>query len=169
MKQTTFLTRRAFIKNSSLASGGLILGFASLSGCKPKNEWFSLGKELPEEWFKINSYLKIGENGLVTIMSPNPEAGQNVKTSMPMIIADELDVDWNRVIVEQASLDTDAYSFQFIGGSNAIRRGWHGLRLAGATARLMLKEAAAELWNVSVGEITTKAGYLYHDLTNKKI
>ncbi len=165
----TKIGRRAFIKNTSLASGGLILGFSILNACKSK-EGIELGaQELPNEWFKINSYLKIGENGLVTIMSPNPEAGQNVKTSMPMIIADELDVDWNRVIVEQASLDTDAYSFQFIGGSNAIRRGWHGLRLAGATARLMLKEAAAELWNVSVGEITTKAGYLYHDLTNKKI
>jgi len=169
MKQTTFLTRRAFIKNSSLASGGLILGFASLSGCKPKNEWFSLGKELPEEWFNINSYLKIGENGLVTILSPNPEAGQNVKTSMPMIIAEELDVDWKNVLVEQAPLDTAAFSFQFIGGSQAIRRGWSGLRLAGATARMMLLEAAATLWNVPVSELSTQQGMLIHKISNRSI
>ena len=66
--------------------------------------------------------LKIVENGVITIMSPNPEGGQNVKTSMPMIVAEELDVDWKNVIVEQAPLNTDAYTRQFIGGSQAIRQ-----------------------------------------------
>ncbi len=61
---------------------------------------------MPEDWSEINGYLKIGENGVVTIMSPNPEIGQNVKTSMPMIVADELDIDWKNVIVEQAPLNT---------------------------------------------------------------
>ena len=105
---------------------------------------------MPDEWFEINAFLKIGENGVVTIMSPNPEGGQNVKTSMPMIVAEELDVDWKRVLVEQAPLDTDRYTRQFIGGSQAIRRGWQSLRLAGATARQMLREAAAEAWEVPV-------------------
>ena len=63
--------------------------------------------EMPKEWFEINGYLKIGDNGLVTIMSPNPEIGQNVKTSMPMIVADELEIDWDQVIVEQAPLNTN--------------------------------------------------------------
>ncbi len=120
---------------------------------------------MPDEWFEINGYLKIGDNGLVTIMSPNPEGGQNVKTSMPMLVADELDVTWKDVIVEQAPLNTDAFSFQFIGGSQAIRRGWPGLRLAGASARHMLKMAAADTWQVPVDEIKTSGGMLTHQVS----
>src|SRR5690606_24128736 len=97
------------------------LGFSWLNACRPH---VSGVKGLPDEWFQINGYLKIGENGLVTIMAPNPEGGQGVKTSLPMIVADELDVDWKNVLVEQAPLNTDAFSFQFLGGSQSIRRGW---------------------------------------------
>ena len=84
-----------------------------------------------------------------------------------MIVADELDVDWKNVIVEQAPLNTDAFSFQFIGGSQAIRRGWPGLRMAGASARQMLREAAAQAWQVPVEEITTVAGVLHHEESGK--
>jgi len=126
-------------------------------------------KEMPEEWFEINGYLKIGDNGMVTIMSPNPEGGQGVKTSMPMIVADELDADWNDVIVEQAPLNTELYTRQFIGGSQAIRQGWTGLRMAGASARQMLKEAAALAWAVPVAEITTAGGILHHQASNKSV
>ena len=163
----THLGRRAFIKNTSLASGGLVLGFSLFNSCKPKpGDQVALG-QMPKEWFKLNGYLKIGDNGLVTIMSPNPEGGQNVKTSMPMIVAEELDIDWKDVIVEQASLDTDAFTRQFIGGSQAIRQGWESLRMAGATARQMLREAAAQAWQVTVAEITTKAGVLQHESSGK--
>ena len=165
----TKIGRRAFIKNTSLAGGGLVLGFSFLNSCKPGQAEEMAVKEMPEEWFEINSFLKIGENGLVTIMSPNPEGGQNVKTSMPMIVADELDVDWKDVIVEQAPLNTDAFSFQFIGGSQAIRRGWPGLRMAGASARQMLREAAAKAWQVPVEEITTVAGVLHHEASDKSL
>ncbi len=119
--------------------------------------------QLSEEWFSINGYLKIANNGQVTIMSPNPEGGQNVKTSMPMIVAEELDVDWNTVTVEQAPLNTELYNRQFIGGSQAIRTSWENLRMAGASARYMLTAAAAELWNVPQKEITTNAGILTHE------
>ncbi len=142
----TKIGRRAFIKNSSLAGGGLVLGFSILNSCTPEKSKTMAVNDMPDEWFEMNAYLKIGENGVVTIVSPNPEGGQNVKTSMPMIIADELDVDWQKVVVEQAPLNTDAFSFQFIGGSQAIRRGWPGLRLAGASARQMLINGAASVW-----------------------
>ena len=165
----TKIGRRAFIINTSLASGGLVLGFSFLNSCKPGQAEEMVVKEMPKEWFEINSFLKIGENGLVTIMSPNPEGGQNVKTSMPMIVADELDVDWKDVIVEQAPLNTDAFSFQFIGGSQAIRRGWPGLRMAGASARQMLREAAAKAWQVPEEEITTVAGVLHHEASGKSL
>lgn len=121
----------------------------------------------PDEVTELNGYLKISADGVVTIMSPNPEGGQNVKTSMPMIVAEELDVDWKSVIIEQASLNTSLYTRQFIGGSQAIRQGWKNLRTAGATARQMLREAAAQSWSVPMEEITTANGTLYHKKTDK--
>ncbi len=162
----TKIDRRSFIKSSVLAGGGLLIGFSWLaSACAtdaPK------GLTMPDEWFEINGFLKIGENGVVTIMSPNPEIGQNVKTSMPMIVAEELDVDWANVIVEQAPLNTTIFSRQIAGGSQAIRQSWPGLRMAGATARMMLMEAAAKKWDVPVDEITTDAGILYHKNSGKE-
>lgn len=118
--------------------------------------------EMPKEWFQINGFLKIGENGVVTLMSPNPEIGQNVKTSMPMIVAEELDADWDKVIVEQAPLDTAIFTRQLAGGSQAIRQGWQGLRMAGASARHMLRQAAAQQWGVPLEEIETSKGELRH-------
>lgn len=156
--------RRSFIKTSALAGGGMMVGFSWLASCKPTPEQLLT---MPKEWFKINGFLKIGENGVVTIMSPNPEIGQNVKTSMPMIVAEELDVDWKYVIVEQAPLDTSIFTRQLAGGSQAIRHGWEGLRMAGATARHMLKEAAAKAWGVPVSEITTEASMIHHKNSGK--
>lgn len=157
----TSINRRSFIKTSALAGGGLMVGFSWLAGCKPgvKEELL----QMPDEWFDINGFLKIGDNGVVTIMAPNPEFGQGVKTSMPMIVADELDVDWKNVIVEQAPFNTDIYTRQMAGGSQSIRQGWQGLRMAGASARYMLKQAAAKAWGVPAGEITTSGGVLKHE------
>jgi isoquinoline 1-oxidoreductase beta subunit len=147
------------LKASALAGGGMMLGFNWLAGCAPESP---APKGLPEAWHDINAFLKIGDNGLVTIMSPNPEIGQNVKTSMPMIVAEELDVNWRDVVVEQAPLNTDKYTRQVAGGSQSIRQGWQGLRTAGATARRMLMEAAARRWDVPVDEVTTEAGTIRH-------
>ena len=161
----TSYNRRSFLKTSTLTGGGMLLGFSWLASCQTQEA--EDGLTMPEQWFDINAYLKIGENGVVTIMSPNPEGGQNVKTSMPMIIAEELDVDWKKVIVEQAPLDTDSFTRQFIGGSQAIRRSWQSLRMAGASARYLLREAAAQAWQVPVEEITTEAGVLSHKKSGK--
>ena len=156
----TKIGRRAFIRNTGLASGGLVIGFSWLASCKMTPEQVN---SLPDEWFDLNGFLKVGDNGMVTIMSPNPEIGQNVKTSMPMIVAEELDTAWKNVIVEQAPLNTDIFTRQLAGGSQSIRQGWESLRMAGATARHMLKEAAAQAWGVSADEITTKDGVLTHE------
>ena len=160
----TKIGRRAFIRNAGLASGGLVIGFNWLASCKMTPEQVN---SLPKEWFELNGFLKVGDNGLVTIMSPNPEIGQNVKTSMPMIVAEELDVAWKNVIVEQAPLNTAIFTRQLAGGSQSIRQGWEGLRMAGATARYMLKEAAAQAWGVPANEITTKDGTLTHEASGK--
>jgi len=153
----TKVNRRSFIKVSSLSTGGMLLGFSWLASCKPEKV-----ANLPKEWFDINGFLKIADNGLVTIMSPNPEIGQNVKTSMPMIVAEELDVNWKQVKVEQAGLDLQKYTRQLAGGSQSIRQGWESLRMAGATARRMLLEAAAKQWNVPVSELSTADGMVMH-------
>lgn len=161
----TTIDRRSFLKVSALAGGGMMLSFSWLAGCKPSAEE---ALAMPEEWFELNSYIKIGDNGVVTLMSPNPEFGSNVKTSMPMILADELDVDWKNVIAEQADFFPERFERQFTGGSQGIRQGWKPLRTAGATARRMLVDAAAQTWNVPANEITTAAGTLYHKPSDKK-
>jgi len=132
-----------------------------------------LGKALPEEALlpaeaiQLNSYIKVASDGAITLMSANPEFGSNVKTSMPMILADELGVDWNKITVEQADFYPERFQRQFTGGSQGIRQGWKPLRTAGATARQMLISAAAKTWNVPESEITTEAGILYHRASNK--
>jgi len=157
--------RRSFIQKSSLVGGGLMLGFPWLASCEMST---AKVKALPKEWFELNGFLKIGDNGLITIMSPNPEIGQNIKTSMPMIVAEELDALWDDVIVEQAPLNTALFRRQLAGGSQSIRQGWESLRMAGATARHMLREAAAKTWGVDISEVTTEAGILLHQATGKK-
>ncbi|MEL6133701.1 MAG: molybdopterin cofactor-binding domain-containing protein, partial [Bacteroidota bacterium] len=159
--------RRSFLKASALAGGGMMLGFNWLASCTPVSKELPL--QMPEEWFNINAFLKIGDNGIVTILSPNPEIGQNVKTSMPMIVAEELDVDWKHVIVEQAGLDTQNFRRQIAGGSQSIRKGWQSLRRAGATARAMLLEAAAKQWEVPVTELTTEKGTIQHAKSGQSI
>lgn len=150
--------RRSFLKVSAAASGGMVLGFNWLVGCRPDVE---IMKAVPSEWFDINAFLRIGDTGLVTIFSPNPEIGQNIKTSMPMIVAEELDVNWKDVIVEQAGLNTEWYKRQLAGGSQSIRQGWESLRMAGATARKMIVETAAEEWEVSPDDCTVTEGVVY--------
>ncbi len=154
----TSIGRRSFIKKSTMASGGVILTFNWLVSCDMTP---SKIKALPKEWFKINGFLKIAENGLITIMSPNPEIGQNVKTSMPMIVAEELDANWEDVIVEQAPLNTSIFKRQVAGGSQSIRQGWESLRMAGAAARYMLVEAAALTWGVNQNEISVSNGKIF--------
>jgi len=136
-----------------------MLGFSWLAGCKPATVE-EMAKAVPAQWFDINSYIKIGDTGLVTIFSPNPEIGQNVKTSMPMLIAEELDVKWLDVVVEQAGLNTEWYTRQVAGGSQSIRQGWESLRMAGATAKQMLINAAAKKWEIDPSECTVSEGVI---------
>jgi isoquinoline 1-oxidoreductase subunit beta len=157
------VNRRNFLKVSSLTSGGLLLNFSwSFAENTPK-----IREKLNESFTELNGFVKITTDNVIKIMSPNPEGGQGIKTSMPMIVAEELDVDFSKIIIEQADLDTKHFTRQFIGGSQAIHQGWKPLRMAGATARQMLCEAAAKVWNVPVEEISTELGVLYHKKTNK--
>lgn len=159
------LSRRSFLKSSMLASGGLMISFSEFTkhGLEDKiSEIFP-----PEQWNEITGYIKITSDNIIKILNPNPEFGQNVMTSLPMIVAEELDVDWQKVIVEMGPHDNVKLGPQFTGGSNSVRMYWKPLRQAGATARQMLRDAAAQTWNVPVDEVTTKAGMLYHEKSGK--
>lgn len=156
MKTKNNFSRRAFIRTTTLASGGMLIGFNLFNACKPD---VKPSVDLTKlNYNDFNAFIKISDDGKVTIFAPNPEIGQGVKTSMPMVVAEELDVAWEDVLVVQAPLDTEKYTRQVAGGSQSLRLGWEPLRQTGATARQMLVNAAAKTWDVDPSECTTKDG-----------
>lgn len=157
--ELTGTSRRAFIQASASAAAGLVLAFqiapkagAAEAGVKP-----------------LNAYVRIAPDGVVTIMAKNPEIGQGVKTSLPMIIAEELDVPWEMVRIEQADADPKLYGRQFAGGSLATPLNWDDHRKVGAVARAMLIQAAALAWNCPTGECSTDGtGMVVHVSTKRQ-
>ncbi len=158
-------SRRAFLKSSLLAGGGFMISFTGMAKLSAGDKFFDA--DLPDQWHELTGYIKITPDNMIKILNPNPEFGQNVMTSLPMIVAEELDVDWDKVTVEMGPHDNVKLGPQFTGGSNSVRMYWRPLREAGAAARQMLKEAAAQTWGVPVEELTTKAGMLYHEKSGK--
>ncbi|WP_138992138.1 xanthine dehydrogenase family protein molybdopterin-binding subunit [Larkinella sp. C7] len=152
--------RRSFLKTSLLSGGGMMLSVSWLSSLKAADKQQALN--LPEQSVMLNGYIQITADNVIKLLCPNPEFGQNVMTSLPMIVAEELDVDWKNVVVEMGPHDNTKLGPQFTGGSNSIRMYWKPLREAGAAARHLLRQAAAQTWNVPVEEVTTKAGVLHH-------
>lgn len=151
-------SRRNFLKTSVLASGGLLIGFNLLTACKSEAK---MPVDITSLNFNdFNAFIKISDEGYVTIFSPNPEIGQGVKTSMPMLIAEELDVEWKNVTVAQGILDPKNYTRQVAGGSQSIRQSWDALRQTGATAKQMLVNAAAAKWNVSASSLKASKGII---------
>ena len=163
MTRPTSMQRRDFLKISAAAGGGLLIasyvdvfGSSSLAGA-----------ELVD--FEPNAWVKIAPDGAVTLIAQNPEIGQGIKTMLPMLIAEELDVDWSSVTVEQGDLDTDNFSGQFAGGSNATPTHYMPMRRVGAAARAVLVSAAAATWNVSESELETESGRVHHRASGRSI
>jgi isoquinoline 1-oxidoreductase beta subunit len=167
------INRRDFLKVSSLAGGGFLLGF-SFYGCQTAPAPPKLPSVLPDiedpntAYFEMDTFLKIGTNGKVSIISANPEIGQGVKTSLPMLVAEELEVDWKDVKVEQGDLNPK-YGPQWTGGSTAVPRAWEPLRKVGAAARTLLITAAATQWGVDASECKAENGVVYHESSQQQL
>ncbi|WP_266365518.1 xanthine dehydrogenase family protein molybdopterin-binding subunit [Tellurirhabdus rosea] len=173
---TSFHTsRRNFLKVTAAAGGGLVLGFnwsaseAAVDTAASAEAIVSAAPGAVAPGVNFNSYLSISPQGVITILSPNPEIGQGIKTAFPIIVAEELDADWKKVVVEQAPLDNKRFERQVAGGSGSIPHSWERLRKAGATARQMLVEAAAKRLNVPAAELTTDKGFVLHKASNRKL
>lgn len=156
------------MKLAAAAGGGLMLGF-HWSNSDAAEMKVLTGEALASADINFNSYLSIAPDGVITILSPNPELGQNIKTSFPLVVAEELDADWSKVKVVQAPLDTSRFDRQVTGGSGAVPHSWERLRKAGATARHMLIQAAAKKWNVSPGTLTAENSMVLHRESGRKL
>ena len=151
------ISRRQLLK--SVSAAGLVLSFSIV----PKVRGAQIAGIRP-----LNAYVQIAPDGIVTIMAKNPEMGQGVMTSLPMMIAEELDVDWTNVRIQQAENDPQRYGRQWSAGSRATGTHWDELRRVGAAARLMLIKAAAQRWQCSTDECRTELGMVIHASTGRK-
>ena len=157
------LARRNFLKASLAAGGGLLLTATIKAPAKAA----SLGKA-GRDAATLNAYVRIAPDGLVTITAKNPEIGQGVKIMLPMLIAEELDVSWDRVQIDQADLDS-RYPAQTAGGSTATPVNWLPMRRVGAAGRHMMIAAAAAEWGVPVSECETLTGLVLHNPSGRSL
>jgi isoquinoline 1-oxidoreductase beta subunit len=159
------LDRRSFLRVSALAGGGLVIA----AYIDPFGNLLAQGRQGgPAVPLVPNAFIKIGPDGRVTIIGKNPEIGQGIKTTLPMLIAEELDVPWDTVTVEQGDLDAK-YGTQSAGGSTAVPNNYTPMRQIGAGARQLLVSAAAAQWNVPESELTTDAGKVLHAASKRSV
>jgi isoquinoline 1-oxidoreductase beta subunit len=154
--------RRTFLQVSAVAGGGLLIGlYSDVLAQRGGGPGGGAGASLAP-----NVYITIHPDNTFTIISKNPETGQGIKTALPMIIADEFDVDWAQVKIQQADLDPK-YGAQMEGGSRAIPSNYHNMRVVGAGGRLLMLAAAAQQWNVPQAELSTARGVVTHGATKR--
>lgn len=153
--------RRRFLGAS--AGGALLIGMSAQGALAAATRSGAV------EGFVPNAFIRIGRDGAVTLTSKQPEIGQGIKTSLPMVIAEELDVAWEQVRIEQGDLNMQAYGSQGAGGSNSTPNNYEHFRRLGATARAMLVQAAAQAWKVAPGECTTQDGAVLHAASKRRL
>jgi isoquinoline 1-oxidoreductase beta subunit len=161
MTASTNVSRRDFVKGAAITSG-LVLGFHVGFRKLP------FAEAAETSTFAPNAFLSIDETGLVTIVASRSEMGTGIKTDLPLVLADELDADWNKVEVVQGQGDPK-YGDQNTDGSRSTWQFFGPMRLAGATARQMLETAAAQTWNVPIGECRAQNGFVVHGSSGRKL
>jgi isoquinoline 1-oxidoreductase subunit beta len=157
-------SRRSFLKATATAGGGMLLALRFPTVAKA-----AASGQAQQASAALTAFVSIAPDNVVTIMAKNPEIGQGVKTMLPMLVAEELDVDWAQVRIKQADLDPALYGNQHAGGSTSTPQNWDPLRRAGAAARQMLVEAAAKRWNVAASECETASGQVLHRVSNRTL
>src|SRR5947209_3585866 len=162
---TKQVDRRSFLRVTALAGGGMLLGSYIKLG--EAAEAFAMTPSMADGM--LGNFVHITPDNIVTIIAKNPEIGQGMKTMLPMLIAEELDVDWKNVRTEQAPFDPTRYQAQGAGGSTATPTNWDPQRRVGAAARAMIVAAAAQTMNVPESELTTSGGYVIHRASNKRM
>src|SRR5205807_4471203 len=162
----TNLSRRSFLAASGAAGGGLMLSLSLPLG---------RSEAAQSEDFVPNAFIRIGSDGQVVLTMPYVEMGQGTYTAIPMLIAEELEVNLQQVRLEHAPPDEKRYGNPLLGGlqatgnSNAVRASWQPMRQAGATARTMLVSAAAKRWNVDPASCRAQSGEVRHAPTGRRL
>jgi len=157
-------SRRDFLRHSAAGGASLLLGLHAGGVIAA-----AAGTNINDTGdFAPNAFIRIGQDGRVTLISKQPEIGQGIKTSLPMIIAEELDVDWQDVRVVQGDLNP-VYGSQGAGGSTSTPTNYDNFHRLGATARAVLVQAAGQAWNVPASECTTARGSVEHKASGRKL
>ena len=162
---STPMKRRDFLRISAIAGGGVLLA----SYIEPLSAAESLANGVLPAEASLSAYIRLTPDGIVTIIAKNPEVGQGVKTMLPMLIAEELDVEWKNVRIEQGMLDTKNFQGQTAGGSTATPNNWLPMRRVGAAGRAMLISAAAGTWGVAAAECDTEKGVVRHRASGRSM
>ncbi|MES2521459.1 MAG: xanthine dehydrogenase family protein molybdopterin-binding subunit [Gemmatimonadota bacterium] len=165
------LTRREVIRVGALGAGGLLLAFVLPARTSRRLGAQSADPKQNAADFEPNAWLRIAPDGTVTVLIDRSEMGQGVLTSLPMLVAEELDADWSRVRAEHLPVDARrpiGRAVRLTGGSASVRQGWTPARQAGAVARAMLVAAAAERWGVAAAECTTGQGVVMHERSGRR-
>ncbi|HEY4215669.1 MAG TPA: molybdopterin cofactor-binding domain-containing protein [Gemmatimonadaceae bacterium] len=173
MDTTQRVDRRSFLRVTALAGGGIMFGsyldlFGTTDASAATLATVASHAGAAGE-FAPNAFIRLTPDGIVTIVAKNPEIGQGMKTTLPMLIADELDVEWKNVRIEQAPLDTTKFQAQSAGGSTATPTNWLPMRRVGAAGRAMLVSAAASTWGVPESSCETSAGVVHHRASNRSL
>jgi len=163
IQRTTAIHRRDFLKLTGLTTAGFLIGIGNATAKTVLAE-----SPATEKAFEPSAYLSIRSDGRIILFSKNPEIGQGIKTALPQILAEELEVDWKQVEVQQGALD-NRFGAQFAGGSTGIKTNFTALRNAGAAAREMLVEAAARRWQASLDQCYAREGFVYRNGTQERL